>query len=265
MNRAIALARGSIIVRVDGHCRVRADYVSRCVAHLVREKVDGVGGPINTIATTRVGRAIAAAMSCRFGVGPSAFRTVQDETRLVDTIPFPAYTRAAIELAGPFDEELVRNQDDEYNSRLRKLGGRLLLAADVRSDYYSRTTFSSLWRQYFQYGFYKVRVMQKHPRQVHPRQFVPAVFVSTLMLAAFVSPFSAPMRAALALLVAIYVAAALGIGAAIAGRSSWRDLPAIAAAFPVLHVSYGLGMLAGVWKLMTAGRVVRPPARQRWT
>ena len=88
---------------------------------------------------TPVGRVIAAAMSSPFGVGGSTFRTVTDTTMLVDTVPFPAYTQRAIDIAGPYDEELVRNQDDEYNYRLRKLGARMLLAADVKSDYYSRT------------------------------------------------------------------------------------------------------------------------------
>ncbi len=148
LNAALAVATGEIVVRIDGHCRIAPDYVSRCVDHICRDDVDGVGGSINTVATTPVGRVIAAVMSSPFGVGGSAFRTVTDRTMLVDTVPFPAYTRRAIEVAGPFDEELVRNQDDEYNYRLRKLGARILLAGDVTSDYYSRTSLRSLWRQY---------------------------------------------------------------------------------------------------------------------
>jgi glycosyltransferase involved in cell wall biosynthesis len=170
LNAALRVARGEIIIRIDGHCRIASDYVSRCVDHLRRDEVDGVGGSINTVAGTAVGRAIAGAMSSPFGVGGSAFRTIKGRTMLVDTVPFPAYSRHAIDMAGPFDEELVRNQDDEYNYRLRKLGARILLAADIKSDYYSRTSLGSLWRQYFQYGYYKVRVMRKHVRQMQVRQ-----------------------------------------------------------------------------------------------
>ena len=90
-------------------------------------------------------------MSSKFGVGSSAFRTVRDRSMLTDTVAFPAYTRNAIDRVGRYDEELVRNQDDEYNYRLRKLGGRVLLAADVNCRYYSRGSLRSLWRQ-FQYG-----------------------------------------------------------------------------------------------------------------
>src|SRR5262249_47693295 len=151
LNVAIAAARGEIIVRVDGHCEIAADYVRRCVEHLQNDGVDGVGGPIEPVGETTTGKAIAAARSSKFGVGGWASRTIKDRTMLADTAPFPAYTRAIIERAGPFDEELVRNQDDEYNYRLRKLGARILLAADVKSRYYSRGNFRKLTRQNFQY------------------------------------------------------------------------------------------------------------------
>ena len=84
---------------------------------------------------------------------------------------------------GIFDEELVRNQDDEYNYRIREFGGKILLTPDIRSRYYSRSTLRSLWRQYLKYGFYKVRVLQLHPLQMQPRQFVPLIFVVSCYLA----------------------------------------------------------------------------------
>src|SRR5689334_9749560 len=132
LNRAIAQSRGEVIVRVDGHCEIAHDYVRRCVEHLLNDGVDGVGGPLETIGETPLARVIAIAMSSAFGVGGAAFRTIANKTMLTDTVAFPAYTRAIIERAGTFDEELVRNQDDEYNYRLRKMGARILLAADVR-------------------------------------------------------------------------------------------------------------------------------------
>ena len=173
LNAALAQARGQVLVRVDGHCEIAPDYVSRCVAHLSGGEADGVGGPLETIGETPVAQVIALAMSSGFGVGGAAFRTRKGWTGLVDTVAFPAYTRAATDLAGPYDEELVRNQDDEYNYRLRERGARILLAADVGARYFSRGTVRSLFRQYLQYGFWKVRVLQKHPRQMSLRQFIP--------------------------------------------------------------------------------------------
>jgi glycosyltransferase involved in cell wall biosynthesis len=246
LNLAMRVARGEVIARVDGHCRIARDYLSRCVAHLERGDVEGVGGPINTVASTVCGQAIAAAMSSPFGVGDSAFRTVKDRTLLVDTVAFPAYTRRAIQLAGDYDEALVRNQDDEYNYRLRKLGGRILLAADVRSDYHSRTSLPALARQYFQYGYYKVLVMRKHIRQMRARQFVPSAFVSAILVTAIGSPFGGVARAALLAVLGMYGVATVAASLASARHGRWHLLGWLLMAFPVLHIAYGLGFMAGL-------------------
>lgn len=254
LNAALRVARGEIIVRVDGHCEIAPDYVRRCVECLEREKVEGVGGPIETVGQTGTARAIAAAMSSSFGVGGSAFRTVNDRRMLVDSVAFPAYTRCAVERAGMFDEELVRNQDDEYNYRLRSLGGRLLLAPEIRSRYYSRGTLSSLRRQYFQYGYWKVRVMQKHPRQMSARQFAPPLFAAALLMLGALSPFYAAARLALAAVACAYLAANLCASFLTARKNGWRLLPLLPATFATLHLAYGCGFLAGLIKFRNRWR-----------
>src|SRR4030095_10949837 len=135
LNAALRVAKGEIIIRVDGHCEIARDYVSRCVSHLTDPQVDCVGGPLETVGETYAARAIAAAMSSSFGVGGSAFRVGTKEAKFVDTVAFPGLRRETIQSAGHFDEELVRNQDDEYSYRVRKLGGRVLLAPDIQSRY----------------------------------------------------------------------------------------------------------------------------------
>jgi len=254
MNLAIQQAKGDIIVRVDGHCEIAPDYVRRCVTHLQEQNVDGVGGPLDTVGETFSARVIALAMSSPFGVGGSAFRTVRNKTMLTDTVAFPAYTSDAILRAGPYDEELVRNQDDEYNYRLRKLGARILLAADVHCRYYSRGSLRSLWRQYFQYGFWKVRVLQKHPRQMRLRQFVPALFVVALVSSLLASLFFAD---ALRLFLAIAVAYALANALAsitTARLANARMLFLFPVTFAVLHFSYGLGFIVGLVRFISRWR-----------
>ena len=237
--------KGEIIIRVDGHCEIARDYVSQCVRHLTQENIDGVGGPIETIGHSYAARAIALAMSLPFGVGGSAFRTVKDRAMFVETVAFPAYTRQAIKRAGLFDEELIRNQDDEYNYRLRERGGRLLLSPDIRSRYYSRSSLRSLWRQYFQYGYWKVRVMQKHPRQMRVRQFIPSLFVAALFLSLLLIPLSIAAGWMFALVAGSYVLANLGACMA-AVKGHWRLLPLLPVVFATLHLAYGLGFLSGL-------------------
>ena len=165
---------------------------------------------------------------------------------VVDTVPFPAYTRATIEAAGPYDEELVRNQDDEYNYRIRNLGGRLLLDPALRSRYYSRASLGRLWRQYFEYGFWKVRVLQKHPRQMSLRQFVPAALVLMLLGAGTLAGVAPVSSSAMALIPLTYLAGILGASLLISAREGPLLLPILLAAFPALHLGYGSGFLAGL-------------------
>ena len=245
LNRALEKAGGEIIVRVDGHCEIAPDYVENCVSLLMSGKADGVGGPIETIGESVRARAIALAMSSSFGVGGSAFRTIDDREMYTDTVAFPGYTRTIVEKAGPFNEELVRNQDDEYNFRIRKLGGRILLSPKIRSRYYSRATFKRLWRQYYQYGYWKVRVMQLHPRQMSARQFIPAIFVFSLLLSVILALFSNLGRAAFVLVIAAYLVANLS-AAAVTARAKLKLIPSLSLSFAILHFSYGWGFIVGL-------------------
>ncbi|MEP7075253.1 MAG: glycosyltransferase family 2 protein [Acidobacteriota bacterium] len=245
LNLAIAESRGQIIIRIDGHCEIDPDYVSNCVSLLTEGKADGVGGPIETIGDGLQAKAIAMAMSSTFGVGGSAFRTVNNREMLTDSVAFPGYTREIIERAGPFNEELIRNQDDEYNYRIRKLGGRILLSPDIRSKYYSRSTFSSLWRQYFQYGYWKVRVLQLHPKQMSVRQFIPFLFVLTIVALIIGSLIFAQAFWALCAIEGIYLTAAV-LASLVAARGRLKFVPYLALSFTILHLSYGLGSAVGL-------------------
>jgi len=248
LNLLIPKAMGEVIIRVDGHCVIASDYVTNCVRHLREKGVDGVGGPMHTIGEDFVSETIALAMSSRFGVGNSSFRTETGQTKLADTVPFPAYTREIIRKVGLYDEELVRNQDDEYNYRIREAGGKILLADDVRSTYYSRGSFAKLWRQYFQYGYWKVRVLQKHPKQMSLRQFVPLVFVLSLILSVILALIIPRGWIMLVSILGLYLLANLTVSLAIAKKQGWRFLQLLPLAFGIVHLSYGTGFLTGLFK-----------------
>jgi succinoglycan biosynthesis protein ExoA len=248
LNAALRETKGEIIVRIDGHCEVASDYLRQCVSHLLQTQVEAVGGPVETIGESLTARAIATAMSSRFGVGGSAFRVANSGTQFTDTVAFPAYRRSVIDRGGPFDEELVRNQDDEYNYRLRKLGVKILLASDIRSRYYSRATLAKLGSQYFQYGYWKVRVMQKHPRQMQLRQFVPLLFVVVLLAALLMTPIFSAARYFTALILGLYAVAVITASILSARKGKWQLLPLLPIAFATLHLAYGLGFLFGLMR-----------------
>lgn len=245
LNEMMRNVRGSIIVRVDGHCEIAPDYVSNAVRLLAKyPEAIGVGGPIETIGQNWISKAVAVAMSSRFGVGGSAFRTNKNIETYVDTIPFPAYRREVIEKAGPYDEELVRNQDDEYNYRLRKMGFKLLLSPQMKSWYYSRSSIGKLFSQYFQYGFWKVRVLQKHSQQMQMRQFVPFLFVFSLLI------FSVVSKEIFLFLILLYGCVNVTASLIESARNGWGYLPLLPLIYSVLHLSYGLGFGAGLIKFL---------------
>jgi len=248
MNILIPKAEGEVIIRVDGHCVIASDYVSNCVKHIQQDGVDGVGGPMRSIGEDLISEVTALAMSSKFGVGNSSFRTESGVTKLADTVPFPAYTREIIEKVGLYDEELVRNQDDEYNYRIREAGGKILLAEDVRSEYYSRGSLKKLWKQYFQYGLWKVRVLQKHPRQMSLRQFVPLTFVMALILTFLLSFLVSWGWKALLALLGVYLLANLSASVITAMGEDRKTILLLPIAFTIIHLSYGLGFLAGLFK-----------------
>ena len=248
LNILIPQAKGEILIRVDGHCVIASNYISNCVLHLQKDGVDGVGGPMHSIGEDLVSQVTALAMSSKFGVGNSSFRTESGVTKLADTVPFPAYKRAIFEKVGLYDEELVRNQDDEYNYRIREAGGKILLAEDVKSEYYSRGSLKKLWKQYFQYGFWKVRVLQKHPRQMSLRQFVPLAFVLALILTLLLSFLVSWGWLALIILLLAYFAANLAASIVSASGQGIKKLLLLQLAFAIIHFSYGLGFLVGLFK-----------------
>ena len=245
LNRAIADARGEIIVRVDGHTIVDRDYVSGCVAALQTFGADCVGGPMRAVGEGRFGRAVAAATSSPFGVGGARFH-YSDRQEWVDTVYLGAWWRTTFDRIGLFDEAMVRDQDDEFSYRLLDAGGRILLSPKIRSLYVVRGSPRALWRQYFQYGFWKVRVLRKHPRQGRARQLVPSAFVVALLSTGLAALIGYWGRAAFFVLTAAYSAASIAAAVSSARRVGWTLLPGLVLAFAIVHVSYGCGFLAGL-------------------
>lgn len=243
MNIGLRAARGEIIVRVDAHTTLAPDYVRRGVEALRRTGADNVGGGMHAIGGGLVANAIAAAMGSRFGIG--AYFHFGTEEREVDTVYMGMWPKRVFERIGLFDEELVRNQDDELNYRLRKAGGRIVLSPAMRSSYQNRSSFRTLARQFYQYGVWKVRVLQKHPRQMSPRQFVPPMFVGGVVSTFLIGLLWEPARwlclsGLLAYFVALTMAAALT-----ARRSGWDLFLPVLLSFAIMHISWGTGFLVG--------------------
>lgn len=243
-NLALRHASGDIIIRVDGHCEIAPDYLHRCVELLEETGADNVGGRQQAEGSGVVARTIALATSSPFGVGNAWFH-YSEEPRWSETVYLGAWPREVFERVGGFDEELVRNQDDEFNFRLMQAGGKIWFDPSIRSTYFSRTSLRSLWRQYFQYGFYKVRVIQKRAAVASWRHVVPGMFVVALVLSLILAATTG--QTMWAIVVAGPYGAANILATLLVARDDWQCLLMLPTAFAILHLAYGLGFVSGLW------------------
>jgi glycosyltransferase involved in cell wall biosynthesis len=244
-NLGIKAAETPFIGFVSSHSTLAPDYVAECLAALERSGADDVGGPLNMTAEGYVAKAIAIATASPFGVGNATWRYASEDA-FVDTI-FPGmYRREVFDRIGPFDEELVRNQDDELNFRLTQAGGKIFLTPRIKTYYVNRSTLAKLWSQYYQYGFWKVRVMQKRGGAASWRHFVPAAFVLSLLVGIWAGLCFDPHWWLLTAILTAYGAGALLFAGRACRAEGWRYLPLLPLIFLCLHLSYGTGFIQGV-------------------
>jgi succinoglycan biosynthesis protein ExoA len=259
LNEAIRAARGDIILRMDAHTTYSPRYCRDCVDTLVSTGAENVGGPARTQARGTVARAIAAAYHSRFSTGGAKFHDENFEG-WVDTVPYGCWKKETLERIGLFDEQLVRNQDDELNLRLLRAGGRIWQNPRILSWYSPRATVAGLFHQYFQYGFWKVFVIRKHRLPGSWRHLVPATFVALNVALLFAAAVSRMGGASVGFgafgwiwlgLAATYGSASLVASLLAAKRHGWATLPWLPVVFGAYHFSYGFGFLIGMFRSLT--------------
>jgi glycosyltransferase involved in cell wall biosynthesis len=254
LNMGIRAAVGDVIMRVDAHALYPPTYIPRLVAALGETGADNVGGYVITLPAdaSAEARAIAIALSHPFGVGNSYFRIGGGpRPRWVDTVPYGCWPREIFQRVGLFDEELVRDQDEEFNYRILKAGGRILLLPDVVSHYFARARRGTAARMLYQYGYYKPLVARKVGRVVTARQLAPPVFVLALALGALLGPVVPSIGSLWVAMLITYATAAIAGAAGMVREHGVHAAGQLGITFPVLHVAYGTGFLVGLWRAFT--------------
>jgi hypothetical protein len=181
-------------------------------------------------------------MGTTFGMGLGNFRTLA-KSGYTDTVTSPMYPRKVFEQIGYFDEELIRNQDDDFNYRISQAGGKIFFEADIHLKYYVRGNLKQLWKQFLQYGYWKVYVNKKHKSVTTLRQLVPPIFVLFLIMFPFLWLLTNIGFFASGVL-GLYVLLNLIISAMSA--NSFKEFIMMCCIFPILHISYGWGYLKGI-------------------
>jgi succinoglycan biosynthesis protein ExoA len=240
LNRALAAARGDIVVRFDAHAEMPPGYLAACVSALTEEEgVVNVGGWRAVVGDGAWGHAMGAALASRFGVGNARIwrRPGASEARRdVDTVPLGCWRAATLRQAGGWNEKFVRNQDEELNYRLRVAGGRVVFDPRIWSIYRPRESPIAIARQYWGYGKFKAMIVASEPRSLRPRQLAPLGLVGVVAAAAIPSPVAPAARV---------TAAAYGVvlaGVTAKSHAGWRT----AVVLPIMHVVWAVGLIVGL-------------------
>lgn len=249
MNIGISASKGKYIIRLDAHAYYPSDYISKCVLYLNTSDAENVGGLAETRANGFIGICISKVLSSKFGVGNSKFRT-NGETGYVDTVPFGAFRREVFLKYGGYDERLVRNQDNEFNYRIRKNGGKILLCSDIRFSYYCRDTIKGLSDMAKKNGMWNIITMKLCPGVMGVRHFIPLIFVLSVPSLSLLGLFSFVFWRLLAAELALYLLLDVFFSAKLS--KSIQEFMMLIFLFPIFHVSYGLGSVKGIAKLFSS-------------
>jgi glycosyltransferase involved in cell wall biosynthesis len=247
LNKALAISKHPIVARVDGHAELPPHYLRIAVETLQRTGAVNVGGLMWAEGRTDFERAVARAMTSRFGVGNAPFH-VGGEEGPADTVYLGVFMRDALDAVFGYDEGFTRAQDWEMNYRLRRAGGLIWFTPQMRVSYRPRGTLSSVAHQYFNYGRWRGEVMRLHPDTVNLRYLAPptalvAVTVGTVLgLAGIAWPwlflaFLAPLG---------YLAGVLAATVITARGLPWRAMLWLPLVYPTMHGSWGSGFLTTV-------------------
>ncbi|MGZ3504341.1 MAG: glycosyltransferase [Vulcanimicrobiaceae bacterium] len=246
LNLAIAMTGRPFVAKVDGRTFIAPDFLARAMEVFEQEgdAVACVGGRPEQHGETLFGEGVARARMSPFGVGASGYA---DERRHadVDSVQCGIYRRDALIAAGGFDPALQFGEDEELNWRLRRAGYRIVRDTAIRFEYVTRPTWRSAFRQYRNYGRARVNVWRKHREFLRPHHLAPSIAVICGALLLLGAILSHPLRLAAAVAACAY---ALGAVAAATASSRGRAsvIPYAAAAFPALHLGYGIGLLEGL-------------------
>lgn len=242
LNLAIQQSRGKYIIRLDAHSYFYPDYIEKCVYYLDTTDADNVGGMAETEAVKFKGKAIARMLSTKFGVGGSDFRT-GDGNRFVDTVPFGAFRREVFERVGLFNTKLLRSEDNDMNSRIRKTGGKIWLAEDIRFKYYCRDTIKGILKMGLQNGNALFFTLKENPKAMSIRHFIPFLFLLSIIFMPILSatfPFIGHL-----FIIEIILYLMLDVFYSFLNRTPQYGLITIWL-YPLFHVVYGFGSLLGL-------------------
>jgi GT2 family glycosyltransferase len=255
LNLGIRNSKSDVVVILGAHSELDMDFVKKSLETFsINGNIMCVGGILENVYANDISKTIGYAMSSPFGVGNAHFRT-GTKKGFVDTVAFGAYRKEIFEKVGLFNEELIRNQDDEFNYRVTSAGYKIYLNPEIKCKYFVRASYGKLFRQYYQYGYWKVYVNRLHKTVTTGRQLIPALFVLYLLVFPISFFISGPVAIYSSLILFLYLVFAITFASI--KHSNPLVMMKITFTFLILHLGYGIGYLKGILDFLILGRSIR--------
>ncbi|MFQ3549186.1 MAG: glycosyltransferase family 2 protein [Armatimonadota bacterium] len=245
LNIGINNASGDIIIIAGAHSEYSEDYIYQCITALESTKADNVGGPWIAEGNTYIQKAIALVHSSPFAVGGAKSHNTNYEG-YVDTVTYGCYKKEIIKKIGMFDEELLKCEDDELNYRLIRSGGKIWQTPKIKLKYYPRASIKSLFKQYFSYGFWKVKFFKKHKKHASIRHFIPGLYFFLLIVSMIGMLLNDSLKIIFILLIGAYIFLITLATIHLTRKSKLIYMPIYPIIFSCFHAGYGIGYIYGV-------------------
>ncbi len=252
LNLGMKQSSGDIIMRLDAHASYSPDYIGKCVRYLTEYNADNVGGVIKTVARTQtpIAQSIAKVLSHPFGIGNSRFRSGAVNPQESDTVPFGCYKRAVFTKIGLFNESLARSHDMEFNLRLKKAGGKIMLIPEIVANYYAPSTVTHFIKHTISDGIWATYPIKFTKQFFALRHYIPLIFVLSLIASGVLAIYLPLFRLLFLFIAIIYLAFNIIASAHIAYKKQnllyFALMPCM---FLTFHLCYGLGSYAGLLKI----------------
>lgn len=253
MNIGIKNAGGDIISKVDAHGYVAPDFLKMNLKYLYQNNgIKCVGGPIRSLANSTIAKANVLARSSLFGVGGGIY-SAEEKPQFVDTVQCGTYKKEVFDEVALFDEALQFGEDEEINWRIRKAGYKIFITPEVKFFYYPRSSFKSFFKQYYNYGMARVRVIRKHPDFFRMKHVIPSAFLLSLTGSGILAPLNTWFFYLFVGIAVSYLLSSSVFSTVISRKNGWRYFGILPVSFACLHFGYGFGFLRELFRGFKVG------------
>ena len=249
-NLALEVLPSSVefMVEMIGHATVGPDHLEQrlnawdgCLEE-AGEQLAGVGVQVlpSDQTSSRTARWIEGALASPLGQSGGQFSVFSG--REPTKVPaFVMHRRSSVDAVGGWDASFITSQDSDLSMRLLKSGYLLYRDASVSVRMQKRDTLGNWWKMGHRYGFWRTKVLLKHPGRATWQEFLPLVgLFLTLMLAVVGGTWWAGP-----LLCYAAVLGLAGIHRTIVG-DGWSAMLGVPLCLLMLHTSFTLGLVDGL-------------------